>query len=250
MKRTALPVALVAATLVLAGCTGSDPGGDTAAAPSPSAKTYGCLTKDQAAKGSFGLEAGTAAGGTLDAYYRDSDAGGAKVAVVLSHQLDGSLCEWAPHLDAFTKAGYAVLPFTCSGDVTDGIKAAAAHLKGKGVGRVVLIGASKGGAASLVAGKLDNPLPVAAIVTLSSPEAYGQFNAALAVKAVKAPTFFAAEEGDAPFNADAKSLYDAATATGKQLKLYPGSNHGAPLLGDGALPDVLAFLAANAPASG
>ncbi|MFI9784877.1 alpha/beta hydrolase family protein [Kitasatospora sp. NPDC051984] len=250
MKRSMLPVALAATALVLTACSSSGSSTKAAATPEPTAATYGCLTKAQAAKGSFALDAGTAGGTELDAYYQDSDAGGAKTALILSHQLSGSLCEWAPVFGEFTKAGYAVMAFTGEGDVTEGIKAAANRLKEKGVTSIALIGASKGAAASLVAAKLDSPLPIKAVVSLSSPDVYSQFNAALAVKSVKIPTYFAAEELDAPFNANAKALYEASVAEDKQLKLYPGGNHGAPLLKDGALPDVQAYLAKHAPAAG
>ncbi|RAJ31006.1 hypothetical protein K353_06335 [Kitasatospora sp. SolWspMP-SS2h] len=254
-----LSAALAATALLLTACSGSDGdgggggngGGKAAPAPGATARTYGCLTRDQAEKGALTLDAGTAGGTDLDAYYRDSDAGHARVGVVFSHQADGSLCEWAPALDAFTGAGYAVFAFTCTGDVTEGIKAAERYYRDKGVGAVALVGASKGAAASLVAARLDdNPLPVRAVVSLSSPEVYPLFNAALAVKAVKAPTYFAAEQGDSPFNTSAQALYDASAGEDKQLKLYPGSRHGALLLQDGALPDVLAYLGRHAPATG
>ncbi|WP_033218341.1 alpha/beta hydrolase family protein [Kitasatospora phosalacinea] len=248
MKRSTLPVALAATALLLTACSGGS--GKTGAAPGPSADTYGCLTRAEAEKGSFTLDAGTSGGSSLDAYYRDSDAGHAKVAVIFSHQRDGSLCEWALDLPAFTKAGYAVLAYTSEGDVTEVIKAGSAHLKSKGVGAVALVGASKGAAGSLVAAKLDNPLPIKAVVSLSSPASYPQFNAALAVTTVRTPTYFAAEQADSPFNDNARALYDASVAEDKQLKIYPGGSHGAPLLRDGALPDVLDYLARHAPAAG
>ncbi|MFC8717099.1 alpha/beta hydrolase family protein [Kitasatospora sp. NPDC057198] len=248
MKRSTLPVALAATALLLTACSGGS--GKTGAAPAPSADTYGCLTAAEAEKGAFALDAGTSGGTGLDAYYRDSDAGHAKVAVVFSHQRDGSLCEWALDFPAFTEAGYAVLAYTSEGDVTEVIKAGSAYLKTKGVGAVALVGASKGGAGSLVAAKLDNPLPIEAVVSLSSPETYPQYNAALAVTRVKTPTYFAAEQNDSPFNDNAKALYDASVAEDKQLKIYPGGNHGSALLKDGALPDVLGYLAKHAPAAG
>ncbi|GLW74395.1 hypothetical protein Kpho02_66930 [Kitasatospora phosalacinea] len=252
MKRSALPVALAATVLLLTACSsGSGSGsGGVAAPPGPSVDTYGCLTRDQAAKGAFTLDGGSAAGNRLDAYYRDSDAGHAKVGVIFSHQADGSLCEWVPVLDRFTGAGYAVLAVTCSGDVTEAIKAAERHYQGKGVTQVALVGASKGAAASLVAAKLDNPLPVKAVVSLSSPRATSLYNAGLAVTVVRTPTYFAAEQLDSPFAENAQALYDASVAEDKQLKIYPGANHGAPLLQDGALPDVLGYLAEHAPAGG
>ncbi|MFD7643320.1 dienelactone hydrolase family protein [Kitasatospora sp. NPDC059795] len=253
MKRSMLPGALAATALVLTACSSS--GSSTKAAPAETpapttgATIYGCLTQEQS-KGAFTLDAGTAGGSSLKAYYRDSDAGGAKTAVIFSHQLSGSLCEWAPYFADFTKSGYAVLAFTSENDVTEGIKAAAGKLKEKGVTGLALIGASKGGTASLVAANQQNPLPVKAVVSLSAPDVFPLYNAAVAVKSVKIPTYFAAEEMDAPFNANAKSLYEASAAEDKQLKIYPGVNHGSLLLKDGALPDVKAYLAKHAPAAG
>jgi len=246
MKRTAMPAGVLAAALLLAACS-SGSGRPAEAKASPSAATYGCLTKDQAAKGSFALEAGTE---SMPAYYQDSDAGHARTAIILSHQLNSSLCEWIPYLPEFTKAGYAVLAFTTEGDVTEGIKGGTGYLKEKGVTKVALIGASKGGTASLVAARLENPLPIAAVVSLSGPESSGQANAGTAVKVSKVPTLFAVEEMDGRFTGDAKSLYAAAVTPDKELRIYSGSSHGAPLLKEGAMPDVQAFLAKHAPAAG
>ncbi|GAA5000707.1 hypothetical protein [Kitasatospora paranensis] len=249
MRRiTAVPAAAaLAAGLLLAGC-GSGAAGKAAPAAASTPPTYGCLTAAQAAEGAVTVDGGL---GSFEAYFRDSDASGAKVAIVFSHQNGGSLCDWLPYLDGFTGAGYAVLPFTANGDVADGISAAAGYLKGKGVTKIVLIGASKGGTGSLVAGALpDLPLPAAAVVSLSAPESFGGNNAATAVKRLTVPVFFAAEELDQPFADNAKSLHAATASAEKQLKLYPGGHHGALLLSDGALPDVQAFLARWAPPQG
>ncbi|MEV4616512.1 hypothetical protein AB0K43_28525 [Kitasatospora sp. NPDC049258] len=242
---TAGPAALA---LLLVGCGSS--GGKEVARPVPSATvaTYGCLTKEQGAKGAITVPSDVS---SVDGYFRDSDAGGAKVAIVFSHQNGGSLCDWLPYLDGFTRAGYAVLPFTANGDVATGIESVAGYLKTKGATRLVLIGASKGGTGSLVAGALPGlAVPVAAVVSLSGPESFGADNAATAVKRLTVPVFFAVEEHDGAFPADARSLHAAAVSADKQLKVYPGGNHGASLLKDGALPDVEAFLARYAPPAG
>lgn len=242
LRRTAV-LAATGAVLLAGGC-GADGEGPGPAAASP-AERYGCLTGDQAAKGSVRIRGSLS---DIDAYYRDSDTGGARTAVVLAHQNEGSLCDWMPYLDAFTKSGYAVLPFNSNGDVADGIETAEGWLKKeKGVAKVVLVGASKGGTGSLVAGAVPGPLPVAAVVSLSGPESFGGDNAATAVKRLTVPVFFAAEEFDAPFSDNARSLHATAASAVKQLKIYPGGHHGAPLLSDGAMPDVQAFLATNAP---
>ncbi|MER8184110.1 hypothetical protein [Kitasatospora sp. NPDC094015] len=257
MKRIGwfMPVS-AALALLLVGC-GPDGGagggtggaaGEAAPVPSASVVTYGCLTAEQGAKGAITVPSDIS---SVDGYYRDSDAGGAGVAIVFSHQNGGSLCDWVPYLDGFTRAGYAVLPFTANGDVATGIESVAGYLKTKGVNRLVLIGASKGGTGSLVAGALPGlAVPVVAVVSLSGPESFGGDNAAIAVKRLATPVFFAAEEHDGTFPADARSLHAAAVSADKQLKIYPGANHGAALLADGALPDVQAFLARYAPPTG
>ncbi|MER5636992.1 hypothetical protein ABT095_08555 [Kitasatospora sp. NPDC002227] len=231
---------------LLAGCSS---GGGAKAAPSPTktADTYGCLSQAQADRGSFGLPSN---GVKRDAYFQDSDAGHARAAVVFSHQNGGSLCDWYPYLAEFTKAGYAVLPFSSQGEVPEDIAAAEDYLKAKGVTSVALVGASKGGTASLVAGAHPGSLPVPAVVSLSGPEQFGDFDGVKAVTASKAAEFFAAEENDQPFADNAASLHRQAVSPAKQLKIYPGVHHGAPLLQDGALPDVLAFLAKYVPAAG
>lgn len=240
--RTALP-ASVCTALLLAGCGST---GGTAAAPKPSAPTYGCLAQERADKGSFALDSAA----PRDAYYQDSDTGHARTAVVLSHENASSLCEWIPFLEDFTKAGYAGLAFTSAGDVAQDIEAAAAHLKAKGVQRLVLIGASKGGTASLAAAAAPGALPVAAVATLSSPTYHGGWDGKAAIGKLTVPLFIAVQENDQPFAENAAELAAAATAAPvKDLKVYQGASHGTRLLEQGtAKADLLAFLAKNAPA--
>ncbi|MCU7824447.1 hypothetical protein [Kitasatospora sp. DSM 101779] len=219
----------------------------TSAAAASGPERYGRLTEEQAARGSVTVD-GLA---PVQADFRDSDAGGAKTAVVLSHQNGGTLCDRIPYLDAFAKAGYAVLPHTADGNGSDNIQQVAGYLRTKGIARLVRVGASKGGTGSIVAGSLpDLAMPPAAVVSLSSAESFGGDSASSAVKRLAVPVLFAAEAGDRPFADDAHGLYDTAAAEDEQLKIYPGADRGAPLLSDGALPDVLAFLARTAPPQG
>ncbi|MFJ5927539.1 hypothetical protein ACIQF6_33590 [Kitasatospora sp. NPDC092948] len=248
MKRFAMPAAGLAAVLLLAatGCS-SDPKPE--AAPAAKADTFGCLTAEQATAGSTRLPV---EGGDVGAYYQDSDAGKATVGVVFAPQAGGSLCDWQPHYAEFTAAGYAVVGWMVNGGGASDVRAAIGLLKSKGVTSVALVGASDGASASLeaAADQATAPLPIKAVVSLSSPEtARGASGATKAVLTGIVPTFFAAEEGDGRYPEFAKGLHDTAVAPVKQLKTYPGSNHGYLLLNDGALPDVRAFLTAHAPAS-
>ncbi|MEU8516454.1 hypothetical protein AB0C76_33455 [Kitasatospora sp. NPDC048722] len=189
-----------------------------------------------------------AVSGVRPGYFQQSDAGTAKVALFFSHQLGGSICDWVPYLPAFTEAGYAVLATEEPDSPARDVPAALTWLGGKGITKAVLIGASKGGTGSLeAAAERSTPLPVAAVVSLSGPTDYAGDHARIAVAKIKAPVFFAAEEDDSPFADDAKDLYAISVSPAKTLKIYPGSRHGADLLADGALRDVLAFLAQNVP---
>ncbi|MEU6232675.1 hypothetical protein [Kitasatospora sp. NPDC047058] len=248
--------ATVCGVLATAGCGssgGSGSGAGAKAAPPASAtgsspaRTFGCLSAEQARDGSVDVPA---VSGTRPGYYRGADSGPGKVAVVFSHQKDGSLCEFLPYFPAFTRAGYAVLATEVPGSPVTDLPFAMKWLQGKGATKVVLVGASKGGTGSLVAAAAPSPLPVVAVVSLSGPAKYQGDDADKAVRTSQVPEFFAVEESDSPFAQDAEDLHAAAVAAGKALKVYPGGNHGAGLLADGALPDVLAFLAQHAPAAG
>src|SRR5262245_48348448 len=107
--------------------------------------------------------------------------------VVLAHIADGDSCEWLPFGRQLAAAGYRVLAFDfagsgVSGQLTGGdrrdanVAAAAAHLRGEGATAVVLIGASMGANASLVAATEIGP-PVAGVVSLSAPAVYDDLDA-------------------------------------------------------------------------
>jgi dienelactone hydrolase len=258
MRRTTalIPTACLLAACLLTACGSAahhpaaqptpvpGPSRSAAAAPRKTADTYGCLTPDQAAAGSYALPTEN---GSLDAYLRDPGADPGKVALVLSHQAGGSLCDWLPHLADFAGAGYTVLAYTSGGD-PDELKLVLHYLAGRGTTAVALVGASKGANASLVeAADPAPPVKVAAVVSLSAPLEYQGRDADRAVAAGPLPRFLAAAAGDSPFDDAARKLHDDAAGPANPLKLYPGGRHGALLLDDGALPDVLAFLAEYAP---
>ncbi|MFF2045877.1 hypothetical protein ACFVVX_36195 [Kitasatospora sp. NPDC058170] len=244
MKRIGVAAAasLSAAALLLAGCSG--PGAPVSTASTSTVTTFGCLTEEQGRKGAVTVQD---RGNTNKAYFQDSDSGGAEVALIFWHQDGGSLCDWVPYLGSFTKAGYAVLAFTSSGDFFNDLGPADHFLASKGFSKMVMVGAS--GTATALLDKMASPVdgPEKAVVALSAPQRSGNWDAAKMVALGKLPTFFAAEKDDLPSSGDAKALYDASSSPGKQLKIYPGARHGADLLKDGALPNVLAFLATYAP---
>ncbi|WP_051970885.1 dienelactone hydrolase family protein [Kitasatospora azatica] len=213
--------------------------------PRKTSATYGCLTQDEALQGSYSLPTDS---GSLDAYLRDPGPDPAKTVLVFSHQAGGDLCEWQPHWADFSKAGYGILAFNSGGGQGE-IATVVRYLAQRGASRVVLVGASKGGTASLVAAVQPLALPVQAVVALSAPVVYHGDDAGKAVANLKIPGFFAAEMDDMPFRDNIHTLYMASPDGNKVLKLYNGSRHGALLLDDGGLRDVLDFLAKYAPLS-
>ena len=73
--------------------------------------------------------------------------------LVFGHQLGADLCEWPETARAYARLGYRtlVLDFHDRDQVDDDVVAAVAELRRRGVARVVLVGASMGGTAVLVA---------------------------------------------------------------------------------------------------
>lgn len=167
--------------------------------------------------------------------------GTGNVGVVLAHQSGGDLCEWKPYAYALSRLGYRVLAYTSGTDNKAGVVAAAAELRAKGAGRVMLVGASKGGTAVLTAAPDIKP-PVAAVVDLSGPTAFEDVDASDAVTHLSAPTLFMAGTLDEPFVTDTQTMYAAAIhSVGRKLVLIPGGDHGVALVGDNA-PTIETFL--------
>jgi alpha-beta hydrolase superfamily lysophospholipase len=129
---------------------------------------------------------------------------------------------------------------------------AANWLRTRGATNLVLMGASKGGTASLAATTKLDPKPKA-VVTLSSPVSFASADALSAASGAAFPVLYIAGEYDSPFNDDAKQLYDATPpAVGPRLLVVPGApEHGTALFAGSAADTVTKaiddFLAKNAP---
>ncbi|MFE2727094.1 alpha/beta hydrolase [Kitasatospora sp. NPDC059327] len=253
MKRTGAMVTagVLAAVLLLAGCgsgAGSAARAATATTPSPSssaAPTYGCLTEEQARQGAVTVRDRDKSN---QAYFQDADGGPAEVALIFWHGPGGSLCDWVPHLGAFTRAGYAVIAFTSNGDFFDDLGPADHFLASRGFSKMVWVGASDTATALLERSATPVDGPLKAVVALGAPRRSGTWDPLKVLPFGKLPLLLAASEGDATAGPDdARALFETSTGRGKQLKLYPGDAKGAGLLTHGALPDVLAFLTTAVP---
>jgi alpha-beta hydrolase superfamily lysophospholipase len=164
--------------------------------------------------------------------------------LVLAHTSDGSLCESLPHARRYAGAGYRVLAFDMRGygysarprglaayRYDSDIVGAVRELRGRGAKKVVLMGASLGALAVLVAAPR---VAVDGVVSLSSPAAYRGLDALAAAPKLRAASLFVAAERDRnasfDFAADARKLHGAAGAPEKRLEIVAGGDHGWHLL--------------------
>jgi pimeloyl-ACP methyl ester carboxylesterase len=170
-------------------------------------------------------------------------------AVVLAHQGGGAagptLCSWVPYARSLARAGYRVLAFDHRGygssskpsradrlfRIDADVVAAVALLRKRGATRVVVGGASLGGAAVVGAAARIRPA-VQGVFTLGAPQAFGSVDALAAARTLQVPALFTAAVDDDPFDDDARALFDACTSVDKRLEIFPGARHGSPTLRD------------------
>jgi pimeloyl-ACP methyl ester carboxylesterase len=166
--------------------------------------------------------------------------GRGRTAVVLAHQSDGDLCQWAPYAARLARLGYLALAFDFrnagasqtrhypaniryGGDVTGAIKEA----RRLGARKVFLVGASLGGSAVLQAGANVRP-PVAGVVSVSG--AADISNAVTAVRKLTVPVLYLAGSGDVDFAKDAHRLYDVTPDGQRLITILDDSRHGTALV--------------------
>ncbi|MGW7268019.1 alpha/beta hydrolase family protein [Streptomyces sp. NPDC054842] len=231
MKRPVLAAvtALCATALALSGCDDGEGGTDDRADRKPATATattgkdaaddFGCLTGKQLKRSvTFEDTEGNEVGGYA--------AGGGATGVVLSHQSDDNVCSWVPAADELAGDGYRVLAVDSSGSEVPELVAAAARLRHEGAKKIILMGASKGGTASLVAAAEIKP-EVAAVVSLSGPGFYHALDATEAVPRLTMPLYLVAARGDGQFAEDAEELHGLAKKSrGGELRLVSGAAHG------------------------
>lgn len=169
--------------------------------------------------------------------------GKGKTFVVLAHQYGGDLCQWAPYAKRLASLGYSALAFDLRGfgrsqkrygdaliRYDRDVVAAAKLARSLGARRVFLVGASLGANAVVAAGAEIVP-PVDGLVSLSAPGTF-RLDAVAAAKTLAVPALFAAAELDegGTYKSDARAMYDADPAPGKQLVIVPGAGHGVVLV--------------------
>ena len=170
--------------------------------------------------------------------------GHGKAAVVLAHQYGGDVCEWAPYARRLAGLGYTVLVFDLRGfglsqhrtgealfRYDQDVVAAAGLARAQGATKVLLVGASIGANAVVVAGAEAKP-PVDGVVSLSAPATF-RLDAVSAARRLKVPVLYVAgtiDEGGI-YRRDARTLYRASAGTDKAITLVPTAEHGVQLVG-------------------
>jgi pimeloyl-ACP methyl ester carboxylesterase len=170
--------------------------------------------------------------------------------VVFAHQSPGTLCDWMPYGRVLVAAGYQILSLDLNGNGGStpsrgtptnaefdlDVAAAVGVLRGRGVDKIVLMGASLGGAVVVKAAAVIDP-PVAGVISLSAAANASGSNAVEAARHLAVPALFLAAEGEPVATDTAKKLHAAAPKSA-ELKIYPGTSHGTALLNPEVEPRV------------
>lgn len=237
--------------LALAGCgvTGDAADGTRTSAATPTPQATATLAVPTRAV-TFITPDGLRLGGTIY--------GGGTVGVALSHQSDGTQNQWRGFARQLAAHGYMALAFDFRGrNTSEGpadvskedvdLRAAIRFLRAQGATRIVLIGASLGGAVTLRVAATESVAAVAtlsAVATMPTQEVTDDI-----IKAITAPKLFINSELDYAAEAT-QHMYDVASPP-KQIHLYPGRAHGVGIFSGDNGPDLtqrlLAFMDTYAP---
>ncbi|HWC31963.1 MAG TPA: alpha/beta hydrolase [Actinomycetota bacterium] len=164
--------------------------------------------------------------------------GGGTTGVALAHMYPTDRTSWEPFAERLAAEGYLTLAFDFRGyggsegertipEIWRDVVAAAGELRSHGAERVVLVGASMGGTASLVAASRS---AVDGVVTISAPSTFEGLTASPdVVRAVQAPKLFVAASADGAAAAAAQSFYNDSPQP-KRVEIVGGDEHGTELL--------------------
>jgi pimeloyl-ACP methyl ester carboxylesterase len=218
-------VALLGLALVASACSTRQARSEAGTAPPATrASLDGCVRADQATLVDLG-------GGHQAAVLGNGAAG-----VVLSNQSDENLCAWLPFGRALAGRGFRVLlhDYGATADPAADVALAAAKLRSLGAGAVLLVGASEGAKASLLAAITLRPAPDG-VVSLSAERTLRGTDLLPAVAKLRAPVLFVTARDDLLVGGDTGQLYRRATgAASRRLLVLPGAAHGTELLGGAA----------------
>lgn len=187
--------------------------------------------------------------------------GKGKTAVICSHELNTTKAIWSTStiVQLLASRGYMVLAYDFrgngesegQGDLTKldvDLRAAIAFAQEQGASKVLLMGSSMGGTATI---KVAASEQVAGIITLSAPQNFGPGVSDDEVTSIKAPKLFVNSQDD-DYAGETQHMYDIAVQP-KELHMYSGSLHGTAILdsddGDNLRQMIVNFATRYAPVS-
>src|SRR5215470_4182444 len=163
--------------------------------------------------------------------------GTGRVAVILAHQSSGSLCQWWPYARSLA-ARFRVVAFDFDGmgastpgdgDYPGEVAAAAQWARDHGARQVVLMGASMGGTAVMVAAaRLGGA--IAGVIDLSGPADFAGMNALGAARRVHVPALFGYGTLDLGFDTDVRHVRAATASRDKPIVAIRSEDHGVDLV--------------------
>jgi len=184
--------------------------------------------------------------------------GDGSAGVVLAHMFPTDQTSWYPFGRQLAAEGYRALAFDFRGFGRSGgsrrvdeidldVRAAAAYLRSQGARRIVLVGASMGGTASI---KAATPGGVDALIAISSPMRFRGLNVSeTELTRLTMPSLWITSERDSV--TPAMRAMHAAAGGRKTLHVYSGSAHGTYIFDSPHGPDltgrILVFIARTVP---
>jgi pimeloyl-ACP methyl ester carboxylesterase len=153
--------------------------------------------------------------------------GGGERGIVLANQSDSDRMAWSPFARLLAARGYRVLAFDYGNDSPESDVAAAARaLRRLGARREVLIGASEGAKAAVLAGA-GSPGAVVGVVCLSAERSLGGEDVLPSARRLRLPALFVTARDD-PWSKDDTPLLEraASRAASRRLLVVSGSAHG------------------------
>jgi pimeloyl-ACP methyl ester carboxylesterase len=164
--------------------------------------------------------------------------GDGDVGVVLAHMFPTDRTSWSSFATDLADRGFRTLTFDFRGygdsegerdipEIWRDVVAAVRALREDGATRVVVVGASMGGTAALLAAVQE---PVDGVVTLSAPSTFMGLTAPPEILAgVSVPKLFVAADGDGTAAQTAQMFY-AQSPPPKRVEIVTGTEHGTDLL--------------------
>lgn len=166
--------------------------------------------------------------------------GGGEVGVVLSHMFPADQSSWWEFASELAGEGYIALAYDFRGYgqsegskeisiINRDVRAALEFMRGRGAGKIVLMGASMGGTASL---RVAATRPVAGVVALSAPVEFQGLS--VRGQEVRVPVLLLAEASDGPAASSVRQMVESGLVGGpdpvERLIFAVGGQHGTDIL--------------------